>query len=227
MASKQAAKRPAGTAKTRASRAKASEPEKNPQARTPRGDATRQTILEAALSLFSTKGYHETTVPDIVKAAGVGHGTFYEYFSSRRDVLIALNAIATTNLTGARRLSTPVSPSERIRHEILWYLGDHVDNLELAKIWTDAARFDPEIADARRKLHDRRIERVRRSIELANPAGIDPAVAAVALYSMLDAFVYHWYIDRSAGTKPTDVLEVADTLSTLWINAIGLSWPTE
>src|SRR3954447_24561700 len=101
--------------------------------RTARGDATRQTILDAALCLFSAKGYHETTVPDIVKAAGVGHGTFYEYFSNRRDVLIALNDIATTNLTGGRRLSTPVSASERIRHEILWYLGDHIDNLELYK----------------------------------------------------------------------------------------------
>src|SRR5437762_8338251 len=73
------------------------EPKATP-ARTPRGDATRQTILDAALCLFSEKGYHQTTVPDIVTAAGVGHGTFYEYFSNRRDVLIALTAIAAKNL---------------------------------------------------------------------------------------------------------------------------------
>jgi AcrR family transcriptional regulator len=198
-------------------------PAKSKQTRTRRGDATRQTILDAALGLFSAKGYHQTTVPDIVKAAGVGHGTFYEYFTSRRDVLIALTAIATTNLAGGRRLATPVSAAERIRHEILWYLGDHIDNLELTKIWTEAERFDPDIAQARRRHHDLRIERIRRAIELANPPGIDPAIGAVALYSMLESFVYRWYIDRSAGTKPSQVIEVADTLAALWINAIGLS----
>src|SRR5438034_6654372 len=93
---------------------KRSEPAKAAQSRTPRGDATRQTILDAALVLFSANGYHQTTVPDIVKAAGVGHGTFYEYFSNRRDVLIALTAIAASNLSGRRRGSTPLSASEQI-----------------------------------------------------------------------------------------------------------------
>src|SRR4051794_26708940 len=154
--------------------------------RTPRGDATRQTILDAALCLFSEKGYHQTTVPDIVKAAGVGHGTFYEYFSNRRDVLIALTALAATSLDGRRTQSPSMSPGGRIRHEILWYLSDHVDHLELTKIWTEAERFDPDVAAARRSNNEDRIERIRRSIELAAPAGIDPAIAAVALYGMLD-----------------------------------------
>jgi AcrR family transcriptional regulator len=193
------------------------------QSRTSRGDATRQTILDAALSLFSAKGYHQTTVPDIVKAAGVGHGTFYEYFSNRHDVLIALTAIAADNLGSVRLMPTPSSPSERIRHEIVWYLSDHIDNLELTKIWADAERFDPDVAAARRKVDDHRIERIRRSIAMVNPEGVDPAIAAAALYTMLDAFVYRWYIDRSSATKPSDVLNVADTLATLWINAIGLS----
>jgi len=191
--------------------------------RTSRGDATRQTILDAALCLFSAKGYHQTTVPDIVKAAGVGHGTFYEYFSNRRDVLIALTAIAASSLDGRRSHPPSMSPAERIRHEILWYLSDHVDHLELTKIWTEAERFDADVAAARRNNHEERIERIRRSIELANPPGVDPAMAAVALYGMLDAFVYRWYIERSSGTKSSDVIEVADTLSTLWLNAIGLS----
>ena len=192
-------------------------------ARTSRGDATRQTILDAALCLFSAKGYHQTTVPDIVKAAGVGHGTFYEYFSNRRDVLIALTAIAAKNLSGRRSRPTPMSAAERIRYEILWYLSDHTEHLELTKIWSEAERFDPDVAAARRAHHDERIERIRRSIELAKPPGIDPAVAAVALYAMLDAFVYRWYVERCSGTKSSEILHAAETLSALWLNAIGLS----
>src|SRR3954452_19833092 len=151
---------------------------KAPPTRTPRGDATRQTILDAALCLFSDKGYHQTTVPDIVKAAGVGHGTFYEYFSNRRDVLMALTAIAASSLDGRRSQPASMSPAERVRHEILWYLSDHVDHLELTKIWTEAERFDPDVATARWSNNEDRIERIRRSIELAGPPGVDPAIAA-------------------------------------------------
>ena len=179
--------------------------------------------MDAALALFSANGYHQTTVPDIVREAGVGHGTFYEYFSNRRDVLMALTQTAADRLTSVRRPTRPVSPAERVRQEILWFLSDHVENLELDKIWTEAERFDPEVASARRRLHEVRIKRVQRSIEMAAPAGVDPEVAAVALYSMLHAFIYEWYIERGSSTRSRDLLEVAETLSSLWIGAIGLS----
>src|SRR5262245_45948610 len=58
--------------------------------RTAKGEQTRRTLLEAASRLFAARGYHNTSVPDIVREAGVGHGTFYEYFSSRRAILIDL-----------------------------------------------------------------------------------------------------------------------------------------
>src|SRR5215207_9175552 len=57
--------------------------------RTARREETRR-LLEAAGTLFAERGYHATSVPDIVRAAGVGHGTFYEYFGSRHQILLAL-----------------------------------------------------------------------------------------------------------------------------------------
>jgi len=47
-------------------------------------------ILDTAESLFYSKGYDETAVSDIVKAIGVAHGTFYNYFQSKEAVLEAL-----------------------------------------------------------------------------------------------------------------------------------------
>jgi AcrR family transcriptional regulator len=200
-----------------------SRPDRRRSGLTPRGDATRRAIMDAALALFSAKGYHETSVPEIVRKAGVGHGTFYEYFSNRRDVLVALTQTAAERLMSIRRPVRPVSPAERVRQEIQWFLSDHVENLELDKIWTEAERFDPEVAAARRRLHEIRIKRVQRSIEMAAPPGVDPEVAAVALYSMLHAFIYEWYIERGSPTRPGDVLKAAETLSSLWLGAIGLA----
>lgn len=50
---------------------------------------TREEILGAALGLFETKGYDETTCEDIAAAAGVSARTFFRYFDAKVDVLFA------------------------------------------------------------------------------------------------------------------------------------------
>jgi len=51
---------------------------------------SRRAILEAAISEFSKKGYKETSVADIMSAADFGIGTFYNYFSSKEELLFSL-----------------------------------------------------------------------------------------------------------------------------------------
>lgn len=40
-------------------------------------------ILDAALLLFSTRGFYATTIPDIAKAMGMSVGNLYNYFASK------------------------------------------------------------------------------------------------------------------------------------------------
>ncbi|MFT8181107.1 TetR/AcrR family transcriptional regulator, partial [Mycobacteroides chelonae] len=47
----------------------------------------RQEILDAAFACFSEQGYHATGVADIAGRIGIGHGTFYRYFKSKRDII--------------------------------------------------------------------------------------------------------------------------------------------
>ena len=51
----------------------------------------QEQILAAARKVFREKGYDGTTIADIVKEAGVAQGTFYLYFSSKRDAFLALS----------------------------------------------------------------------------------------------------------------------------------------
>jgi AcrR family transcriptional regulator len=44
-------------------------------------------IMEIALSIFADKGYHATSVDDIIEAAGIARGTFYLHFKGKRDIL--------------------------------------------------------------------------------------------------------------------------------------------
>src|SRR4030088_2374134 len=57
---------------------------------TPRGEATRQKVLEAAEQVFGAKGYHGASVTEITRAAGVAQGTFYLYFPGKKEIFLSL-----------------------------------------------------------------------------------------------------------------------------------------
>jgi AcrR family transcriptional regulator len=52
----------------------------------------RQELMAAAQHLFYAKGYENTSVNDIIKAAGVSKGAFYHHFDSKTAVLEAIVA---------------------------------------------------------------------------------------------------------------------------------------
>ena len=47
-------------------------------------------ILDAAETLFYTKGYLHTTIIDILESVNIAKGTFYYYFPSKEDVMDAI-----------------------------------------------------------------------------------------------------------------------------------------
>lgn len=49
-----------------------------------------QQILEAALKVFSRKSFAEATTAEIAREAGVAEGTIYNYFPSKRELLVAV-----------------------------------------------------------------------------------------------------------------------------------------
>jgi AcrR family transcriptional regulator len=44
-------------------------------------------ICDAALKLFSRKGFHQTTVREVAEACGLGIGTLYSYIKTKEDIL--------------------------------------------------------------------------------------------------------------------------------------------
>jgi AcrR family transcriptional regulator len=52
--------------------------------------ARRAELASAATGIFAERGVANTAVSDIVKAAGVAQGTFYLYFDSKDDIVLAV-----------------------------------------------------------------------------------------------------------------------------------------
>src|ERR1700727_1351257 len=54
------------------------------------GRATVKRLLEAGMVEFEERGFHGVRVDDVVRRAGISHGTFYLYFSNKEDLFKAL-----------------------------------------------------------------------------------------------------------------------------------------
>jgi AcrR family transcriptional regulator len=85
--------------------------EAKPDGRVARGarlrEERRNQVLDAARRLFALRGYHATSVHDIIDAADIARGTFYLYFESKRAIFEELLDGFFRTLTGAvRRIDT-------------------------------------------------------------------------------------------------------------------------
>jgi len=76
-------------------------------------------IIRVAWDLFSRKGFEETTLNDIIGAAGISKGTFYYYFRSKDILLNTLSVI----FDGEYRKLEKTMPSEYDAFEQLMYLN--------------------------------------------------------------------------------------------------------
>jgi TetR/AcrR family transcriptional regulator, transcriptional repressor for nem operon len=59
-------------------------------ARQPRAVATRERIVGAAAGLFALKGYHDTKLDEILRAAQVTTGAFFHHFQSKEELGFAV-----------------------------------------------------------------------------------------------------------------------------------------
>ena len=50
----------------------------------------RSLIIASGVNVFLKKGFAETTVRDIIRSTGLASGTFYNYFKSKEEVLVAI-----------------------------------------------------------------------------------------------------------------------------------------
>ncbi|WP_245605841.1 TetR/AcrR family transcriptional regulator [Promicromonospora kroppenstedtii] len=74
-----------------------------------RHEARRLVIIDAALTVFARRGYDGATTAAICKQARIGSGTFFHYFPTKLDVLLAILALGIQEVgeAGARYAGRP------------------------------------------------------------------------------------------------------------------------
>jgi AcrR family transcriptional regulator len=71
----------------------------------------RRDLVAAAIELFRTSGYDDTTIDDIAAAAGVGRRTFFRYFRSKEDAISPDHEAALTRLAEIFAAAHPTEPT--------------------------------------------------------------------------------------------------------------------
>ncbi len=72
-----------------------------------RTESTQLALLEAARALFVSKGYGDTSTPEIALAAGITRGALYHHFADKRDLFRQVLAREATAVAADIEAATP------------------------------------------------------------------------------------------------------------------------
>ncbi|WP_067930866.1 TetR/AcrR family transcriptional regulator [Alicyclobacillus kakegawensis] len=101
------------------------------------GRGRRQQILEAASVLFSTKGYHGTTIRDIADESGLLSGSLYAHIRTKEDLLFEItDAVADAFLERLTPIvESQAAPEEKFRSALAAHVAVVSDNLPAGAVF--------------------------------------------------------------------------------------------
>lgn len=152
-------------------------------------------LHEAAVEVFSKRGYHAARVDDIVRVAKTSHGTFYLYFSNKEDLFRSLVANVVEEMTAVAASLGPVGPGPDGYDEVRSWLTRFSDLYDrhgpILRAWTEAEAYDAEFGRLGTREASRFTEALARRLEESGQAVVPPAAAAVAITAMVERFNYY------------------------------------
>jgi AcrR family transcriptional regulator len=200
--------------------------------RSRKGAETRARLVESARGVFEDAGFLDARISDIADRAGLSHGSFYHYFESKeqvfREVAESQEALLTApSDDGDRDVAAPRNELERLRRANRRYLERYRDNAKIMGVIEEVSRYDDRVNEARMRRQKHFADRAEKAIRRLQDAGtadpeVDPELAALALGSMVARFAELWLVEHWGDY---DLDAVADQVTRLWANAIGLRDP--
>jgi AcrR family transcriptional regulator len=190
--------------------------------------ATRDKILEAALTVFARKGYHRGVVDDIVRASGTSKGAVYHHFPNKEALFLALvdEFAAHLAVAVAQAIDTRHGALARVEGALNAALETFARHRELARILLlEAASLGPTYEAKRSEVHRRFADLIKVYLDEAVGEGslppLDTEVATLAWLGAVNEVVIQWL---HAG-KPDLLTEALPSLTRLLLRSIGATTP--
>lgn len=172
-------------------------------------DEREQAFKEAALKLFSTRGYHKTTMAEIALEAGFGKGTLYWYWRSKEELYFALVEESHNEFVGLVRRAAEM---EGTALEKLAWLGRETAELHYRErdhtklSWKMRAEeletFSPEYVERMRENNAQMKRELQRIVEQGVEEGslppVDPYYLSCMLLGLTEGMEIQWLEDPEA-----------------------------
>jgi AcrR family transcriptional regulator len=159
------------------------------------GRKTMRRLSDAGMRVFAERGYHQSRVDDIVRAARTSHGTFYLYFANKEDLLRALAVDCAAAMEALAQEVEPIDPGEAGYEALREFLAKFVSTYRRYGVVIRAWMED--------QVSDREVDRlgVRAFLHIANALGrrmeengtrqpVDATASVAALMALLERFSY-------------------------------------
>jgi AcrR family transcriptional regulator len=162
-----------------------------------RGVETRQRLLDAAEQVFAPLGYHDASIVKITEAAGVAQGTFYLYFSSKKEIFEDLVRDLNRRVRHAMKEASSRGTT-RLESELLGfgaYFRFMTEHPGLYGIIRQAEFVSPEMLRYHYdKLSEGYIEGLRGAMARGETAPLDPEVTAWTLMAAGEMIGMRWIL---------------------------------
>lgn len=194
-----------------------------------RGRRTRESLIEAARTVFEEVGFLDARLIDITTEAGCSAGTFYTYFETKEQIFAAVMDRAREEMLhpGVPHVTERDDPRAVIAATTRAYLEAYRGNARLMAVLEQVSNIAPEFRRLRNDRAQAFIARNARGIAelqergLADPT-VDPELASSILSGMISRLAFaHFVADVQLGEYPrTDLDTLAETAARLWANAL-------
>jgi AcrR family transcriptional regulator len=181
----------------------------------------REQILTAAATTFACKGYRQTSITDIIEAAGIARGTVYLYFTSKKAIFTALIDRWFEEVDVLQKREREVPPDMqnigRFLRENLrrWFEFSHERRDLTLIIFREAVSVDPHFAGRMQALmeHARR-QRRELLIKLQQSGYIRADIPVDLLNTCLNSIFREVILDHVLPHETPDLELLADQVQT-------------
>lgn len=182
-------------------------------------------ILEAAVSVFAQSGFHESTISQIAKAAGVADGTIYLYFKNKDDILVHFFNYKTRQVFARFReeVDNARKAVDKLRNLIRRHLEEFQKDRYMAVLYQSETHRINRLAEEQiHEMHKMYLDLIAEIVEQGQVEGAvrrDLYVGLVKRYIIggVDEVINTWL--HSEGKY--DLTSMADPLVDLFIRGIG------
>lgn len=196
----------------------------------------RDRILAAAARVFSEKGYHSSTIADVVRESGLSVGAIYGHFAGKDELIrLTCNQIAARGFDElAERLAPATTTGERLAIAIRLFVEtiDEYDGapgqITLVQAWAEAER-EPGVREMLAARRERLVGAGRFLISqgMASgelPAWLDVDAVTRGFLGLLDGLLLQ-RIEAGSAYRPADIERRAGAILELML-AAGATRPS-